>query len=378
MCCEATDALLEYVRRHLSLTGLRNLNAPRRLKLRVPVLKEWLQRMGHGALASEIPDWDPIRRPTGRWKSWEIIHLKPIMDEKAIERQAKRKLVSGEALVEDRHAAAIEGLTALQHSQMSSQDDDDILQDGDDDDEPRDRPELDQDLAIVVMDDGGRGTDGSAQEAGGGGGGGGLSKAADSASHLSHARILASHIHEVLATLAPNDSEQRDALDGALAAAKTLQHRLQSSELAACECRPAGLCAGAAEPHAMAAPIAALHESNSGLGSAPSPGFLPAAFDCGSQMAICSQESVASCRAVAVDDIEVVDDAAEPPSSCLSHLSGGQLSQEFAMHDLPLKGVVKAECMGGGGSPAPPTGACVDSSQSTSPAATPASIEATV
>jgi len=97
MCCEATDALLEYVRRYLGLTGLRNLNAPRRLKLRVPVLKEWLQRQGQHALAGSIPDWDPVRRPTGRWKSWEMAHLKPIMDEKAVERQAKRNLVSGEA-----------------------------------------------------------------------------------------------------------------------------------------------------------------------------------------------------------------------------------------------------------------------------------------
>ena len=62
MCCEATDALLEYVRRYLGLTGLRNLNAPRRLKLRVPVLKEWLQRQGHPGLAAGIPDWDPVRR----------------------------------------------------------------------------------------------------------------------------------------------------------------------------------------------------------------------------------------------------------------------------------------------------------------------------
>ena len=97
MCCEATDALLEYVRRYLGLTGLRNLNAPRRLKLRVPVLKEWLQRQGQHGLATSIPDWDPVRRPTGRWKSWEMAHLKPIMDEKAVERQAKRNLVSGEA-----------------------------------------------------------------------------------------------------------------------------------------------------------------------------------------------------------------------------------------------------------------------------------------
>ena len=75
MCCEATDALLEYVRRYLGLTGLRNLNAPRRLKLRVPVLKEWLQRQGQHALAASIPDWDPVRRPTGRWKAWEMAHL---------------------------------------------------------------------------------------------------------------------------------------------------------------------------------------------------------------------------------------------------------------------------------------------------------------
>jgi len=33
MCCEATDALLEYIRRSLGLNGLRGLNAPRRLKL---------------------------------------------------------------------------------------------------------------------------------------------------------------------------------------------------------------------------------------------------------------------------------------------------------------------------------------------------------
>ena len=96
MCCEATDALLEFVRRFLGMTGLRNLNAPRRLKLRVPVLKEWLQRQGQGALASTIPDWDPVRRPTGKWKSWEMANLKPIMDEKAVERQAKRALVGGE------------------------------------------------------------------------------------------------------------------------------------------------------------------------------------------------------------------------------------------------------------------------------------------
>ena len=96
MCCEATDALLEYVRRHLQLTGLRNLNAPRRLKLRVPVLKEWLAKQGHLVLSRAIPDWDPVRRPTGRWKSWEMTYLKPIMDEKAVERQAKRALVVGE------------------------------------------------------------------------------------------------------------------------------------------------------------------------------------------------------------------------------------------------------------------------------------------
>ena len=95
MCCEATDALLEFVRRFLGMTGLRNLNAPRRLKLRVPVLKEWLQRQGQGALASTIPDWDPVRRPTGKWKAWEMTNLKPIMDEKAVERQAKRQLVVG-------------------------------------------------------------------------------------------------------------------------------------------------------------------------------------------------------------------------------------------------------------------------------------------
>ena len=95
MCCEATDALLEFVRRFLGLTGLRNLNAPRRLKLRVPVLKEWLIRQGEEALAAQIPDWDPVRRPTGKWKSWEMANLKPIMDEKAVERQAKRALVVG-------------------------------------------------------------------------------------------------------------------------------------------------------------------------------------------------------------------------------------------------------------------------------------------
>lgn len=122
MCCEATDALLEYVRRYLGLTGLRNLNAPRRLKLRVPVLKEWLQRQGQHNLAASIPDWDPVRRPTGRWKAWEMQHLKPIMDEKAVERQAKRNLVSGEAnqlrqmreqAAEDNKQDAIEALMAV-------------------------------------------------------------------------------------------------------------------------------------------------------------------------------------------------------------------------------------------------------------------------
>ncbi len=93
MCCEATDALLEYVRRNLGLNGLRNLNAPRRLKMRVPVLKEWLRCHGATELAMAIPDWDPVRRPTGRWKAWEMTYLKPIMEEKAIERQAKRMLI---------------------------------------------------------------------------------------------------------------------------------------------------------------------------------------------------------------------------------------------------------------------------------------------
>ena len=122
MCCEATDALLEYVRRYLRLTGLRNLNAPRRLKLRVPVLKDWLQRQGHAPLAESIPDWDPVRRPTGRWKAWEVQHLKPIMDEKAVERQAKRNLVQGEPLLqitmreqadEGKRQEAIDALSAM-------------------------------------------------------------------------------------------------------------------------------------------------------------------------------------------------------------------------------------------------------------------------
>ena len=117
MCCEATDALLEFVRRYLGLTGLRNLNAPRRLKLRVPVLKEWLQRQGQGQLAASIPDWDPVRRPTGRWKSWEMANLKPIMDEKAVERQAKRQLVGGEnakdAIVKHEAANRNEAAAAL-------------------------------------------------------------------------------------------------------------------------------------------------------------------------------------------------------------------------------------------------------------------------
>jgi hypothetical protein len=122
MCCEATDALLEYVRRYLGLTGLRNLNAPRRLKLRVPVLKEWLQRQGQHALAASIPDWDPVRRPTGSWKAWEVAHLKPIMDEKAVERQAKRSLVTGETnlarqmsaqAAEDNRREAIDALMAV-------------------------------------------------------------------------------------------------------------------------------------------------------------------------------------------------------------------------------------------------------------------------
>ena len=124
MCCEATDALLEYIRRSLNLTGLRNLNAPRRLKLRVPVLKEWLLRQGHSQLASSIPDWDPVRKPTGRWKAWEINYLKPIMDEKAAERQAKRNLLAGDTssagdimggMIQQRHEMAIEGLKALSH-----------------------------------------------------------------------------------------------------------------------------------------------------------------------------------------------------------------------------------------------------------------------
>jgi len=122
MCCEATDALLEYIRRSLGLNGLRGLNAPRRLKLRVPVLKEWLLKQGQKLLSDSIPDWDPVRKPTGRWKAWEIIHLKPIMDEKAVERQAKRSLMAGERdqagdamgeLIESRHAAALQGLKAL-------------------------------------------------------------------------------------------------------------------------------------------------------------------------------------------------------------------------------------------------------------------------
>ena len=122
MCCEATDALLEYVRRHLSLQGLRGLNAPRRLKLRLPVLKEWLERQGHNELAQSIPDWDPVRKPTGRWKGWEIIHLKPIMDEKLVERQAKRTLMSGETHVAndmivgqmaEKQETALAGLAAL-------------------------------------------------------------------------------------------------------------------------------------------------------------------------------------------------------------------------------------------------------------------------
>ena len=124
MCCEATDALLEYVRRYLGLTGLRNLNAPRRLKLRVPVLKEWLQRQGQSALANSIPDWDPVRRPTGRWKAWEMAHLKPIMDEKAVERQAKRNLVSGEAKEEMDKAKrndAVDALSALASAAQSKE-----------------------------------------------------------------------------------------------------------------------------------------------------------------------------------------------------------------------------------------------------------------
>mgnify|MGYP003310294894 CR=1 FL=1 len=37
---------------------------------------EWLQRQGQAQLAASIPDWDPVRRPTGRWKAWEATHLK--------------------------------------------------------------------------------------------------------------------------------------------------------------------------------------------------------------------------------------------------------------------------------------------------------------
>ena len=122
MCCEATDALLEYVRRNLGLQGLRGLNAPRRLKLRLPVLKEWLEKQGHRQLAESIPDWDPVRKPTGRWKGWEIVNLKPIMEEKLVERQAKRSLMNGDAgeannmmsgHMQEKHEAALAGLASL-------------------------------------------------------------------------------------------------------------------------------------------------------------------------------------------------------------------------------------------------------------------------
>lgn len=98
---EATDALLEFVRRQLSMPlGLRGLRAPRRLNVRVPILKMWLRARGAAWLAFMIPDWDSGRKPVpGSWKAWEQAHLKPIMVEMFLKREAKRRLVCGTSTI---------------------------------------------------------------------------------------------------------------------------------------------------------------------------------------------------------------------------------------------------------------------------------------
>jgi len=231
MCCEATDALLEYIRRSLGLTGLRGLNAPRRLKLRVPVLKEWLLKQGQKLLSDSIPDWDPVRKPTGRWKGWEIIHLKPIMDEKAVERQAKRSLMAGERdqagdamgeLIESRHAAALQGLKALKGC-------------------TEDTPPSSQ--AVAVIDD----TAAAAASSDGTGTGeeesgddvdvtdvGARKPAEAKPLNVIRALNLADQMQELLTNLVPEGNEQVLAVQHAQQAANALRSTLQTLALAKC------------------------------------------------------------------------------------------------------------------------------------------------
>lgn len=90
MSPEATDALLEFVRERLGRTMLRGLHAPRRLRLRIPAVKDWLRHQGYPELAEYIADWDSVRTLKGAWKQWETTHLKRIMLKSAKLRSAKR------------------------------------------------------------------------------------------------------------------------------------------------------------------------------------------------------------------------------------------------------------------------------------------------
>mmetsp|Transcript_42785 Transcript_42785/g.112560 ORF Transcript_42785/g.112560 Transcript_42785/m.112560 type:complete len:389 (-) Transcript_42785:279-1445(-) len=230
MCCEATDALLEYIRRSLNLTGLRNLNAPRRLKLRVPVLKEWLQRQGHVELSAHIPDWDPVRKPTGRWKAWEIAYLKPIMDEKAAERQAKRNLLNGDqasagdimgGMIRDRHEAAIEGLKALSSAAAPG---DDATDDEDDSEEENLRPAASNsqqpimERMAVSHDETEFNMDCVQDEK--------LGRRATTNETVTHALGLAISIQSLLASVKPESDAQAMAITAAASAALELQAKL--------------------------------------------------------------------------------------------------------------------------------------------------------
>ena len=114
MCCEATDALLEFVRRYLGLTGLRNLNAPR--VCWCASSQGVAAASGPGPVGGVDPGLGPGAPPD--WQEVvEMANLKPIMDEKAVERQAKRQLVGGEnakdAIVKHEAANRNEAAAAL-------------------------------------------------------------------------------------------------------------------------------------------------------------------------------------------------------------------------------------------------------------------------
>ena len=241
MCCEATDALLEYVRRYLRLTGLRNLNAPRRLKLRVPVLKDWLQRQGHAPLAESIPDWDPVRRPTGRWKAWEVQHLKPIMDEKAVERQAKRNLVQGEPLLqitmreqadEGKRQEAIDALSAmgscgphLDNDEMPNYANGEAKADGSVVTTSDNFPLLIVDDAAEAAEEAGAGAESSQDE--------GLTSAR-AVTHMMVSRV--SSVRNLLLRLEPSTEVQDDALYNALQAVDHLTRQLTDGSAVLANC----------------------------------------------------------------------------------------------------------------------------------------------